>query len=196
MQKFNERLRLLRKEAGLSQQEFAKQIGMSKSSVNMYERGEREPGFETLECIADYFNVDMNYLLGKSDIRNTLTMNNMYNRIYNLCQEKGISVGKMCNELGISRGNLTELKMGRIKTLKAENLTKISGFFGVSVDYLLGTEKEKTPTQTGEREPDIDSAKLALFGGDGEVTDEMWEEALFAAQIIKERYRRKKENDE
>ena len=128
MQKFNERLRLLRKEAGLSQQEFAKQIGMSKSSVNMYERGEREPGFETLECIADYFNVDMNYLLGKSDIRNTLTMNNLYNRIYNLCQEKGISVGKMCNELGISRGNLTELKMGRIKTLKAENLTKISGF--------------------------------------------------------------------
>ena len=34
----------------------------------MYERGEREPGLETLEQIADYFNVDMDYLLGKSDI--------------------------------------------------------------------------------------------------------------------------------
>ena len=35
----------------------------------MYERGEREPGLETLEAIADYFNVDMDYLLGKSEHR-------------------------------------------------------------------------------------------------------------------------------
>ena len=50
-------------------------------------------------------------------------MSDLYNRIYDLCQERNISVGKMCNELGISRGNLTELKMDRIKTLKADNLT-------------------------------------------------------------------------
>ena len=43
MAKFNERLKLLRRESGLSQQDFAKQLGTSKSSVNMYERGEREP---------------------------------------------------------------------------------------------------------------------------------------------------------
>jgi len=36
----------------------------------MYERGEREPGFETLEAFADYFNVDLDYLLGKSDFKN------------------------------------------------------------------------------------------------------------------------------
>lgn len=85
-------------------------------------------------------------------------MSDLYNRIYDLCQERNISVGKMCNELGISRGNLTELKMDRIKTLKADNLTKISGFFGVSIDYLLGTETKKAPTQGGEHEienPDI-----------------------------------------
>lgn len=67
MAKFNERLKLLRRESGLSQQDFAKQLGTSKSSINMYERGEREPGLETLEAIADYFNVDMDYLLGKSE---------------------------------------------------------------------------------------------------------------------------------
>lgn len=70
MPKFSERLRLLRASKGLSQADFAKQIKVSKSSVNMYERGEREPGLETLERIADYFNVDMDYLLGKSDIVN------------------------------------------------------------------------------------------------------------------------------
>ena len=70
MATFSERLRLLRTQKGLSQMEFAKQIGVSKSSVNMYERGEREPGLETLELLADYFNVDMDYLLGKSDFTN------------------------------------------------------------------------------------------------------------------------------
>ena len=68
MAKFSERLRQLRTARDLSQMEFSKQIGISKSSVNMYERGEREPGLETLEQIADYFNVDMDYLLGKSDV--------------------------------------------------------------------------------------------------------------------------------
>ena len=68
MAKFNERLRQLRTAKNLSQFEFAKQIGISKSSVNMYERGEREPNFKMLEVIADYFNVDMDYLLGKTNI--------------------------------------------------------------------------------------------------------------------------------
>lgn len=71
MAKFSDRLKLLRKDHNLSQMELARQIGcISKSSVNMYERGEREPSFETLEAIADYFNVDLDYLLGKTDVPN------------------------------------------------------------------------------------------------------------------------------
>lgn len=70
MPMFGDRLKSLRNRKGLSQAEFAKQIGVSKSSVNMYERGEREPNFETLETIADYFNVDLDYLMGKSEIEN------------------------------------------------------------------------------------------------------------------------------
>ena len=57
-------------------------------------------------------------------------------------------------------------------------------------------KKEKAPTPKGERKPDVEDLKLALFGGDGEVTDEMWEEALFAAEMIKARYKRKKAQDE
>ena len=72
MKKFGTRLRQLRTARGLSQMDFSKQIGVSKSSVNMYERGEREPGLETLENIADYFNVDMDFLLGKTDIVNRI----------------------------------------------------------------------------------------------------------------------------
>lgn len=70
MTKFSDRLKELRKSKELSQADFAKQLGLSKSSINMYERGEREPSINTLEAIADYFNVDMDYLLGKTDHRN------------------------------------------------------------------------------------------------------------------------------
>ena len=77
MTKFGIRLRQLRTARNLSQMDFAKQIGLSKSSVNMYERGEREPGLETLERIADYFNVDMDYLLGKSEITNRTYLSDM-----------------------------------------------------------------------------------------------------------------------
>lgn len=67
---FGDRLRELRTEKQLSQSEFAKQVHLTKSAVNMYERGEREPSFEVLEKIADYFNVDLDYLLGKTDCKN------------------------------------------------------------------------------------------------------------------------------
>lgn len=63
---FNQRLKELRLKKALSQQALADKIGISKSSINMYERGEREPSIETLEAFADFFNVDMNYLLGKN----------------------------------------------------------------------------------------------------------------------------------
>ena len=71
MATFSERLRSLRREKNWSQQRLAEELKLSKSSVNMYERGEREPSFETTEAIADLFNVDMDFLYGRTDIRHT-----------------------------------------------------------------------------------------------------------------------------
>lgn len=67
---FSERLKTLRTSNKLTLEQLAKRLGCSKSSINMYERGEREPSFEMLETIADFFNVDIDYLLGKSDVKN------------------------------------------------------------------------------------------------------------------------------
>lgn len=69
MATFPERLKSLRTEKGWSQQRLADELKLSKSSINMYERGEREPSFETMEAIADLFNVDMDYLYGRTDIK-------------------------------------------------------------------------------------------------------------------------------
>lgn len=71
-------------------------------------------------------------------------MNNLFDRINELCKSAGITIGKMCSELGISRGNLSDLKAGRTKTLSAEKLQTISNHFSVSIDYLLGETEFKT----------------------------------------------------
>lgn len=65
---FSEMLKYLRMRENLSQAELAQKLQIAKSTISMYEVGKREPDFETLETIADFFNVDMNFLLGKASI--------------------------------------------------------------------------------------------------------------------------------
>ena len=59
-------------------------------------------------------------------------MATLYERIDELCRKKGITGGKMCNDLGISRSTMTELRKGRTKTLKLEKASKIAKYFDVS----------------------------------------------------------------
>ena len=64
----------------------------------------------------------------------------IYNRISDLCSQHGITGGKLCADIGISRGILSDLKAGRKKDLTATTAYKIAKYFGVSVGYLLGYE--------------------------------------------------------
>ena len=64
---FADRLKELRISKGLSQKELAKLMGVSSSTISMYEQDQREPSFEIEERIADYFNVDLDYLRGGSN---------------------------------------------------------------------------------------------------------------------------------
>lgn len=75
MASFAERLRQLREEHNWSTRQLSKLTGISHSAITYYEMGERNPKREALEAIADTFNVDMDYLLGNSDIRNRYRFN-------------------------------------------------------------------------------------------------------------------------
>lgn len=74
MATFKDMLKYLRNREGLSQAELAQKIGLGASTISMYEVGKREPDFETLETIADFFNVDMNFLLGKIGSENRISL--------------------------------------------------------------------------------------------------------------------------
>lgn len=65
---FKERLKELRQQRGVSQAVLAERLGMSKSTIGAYETGDITPSLEALNALADFFNVDINYLLGKEDI--------------------------------------------------------------------------------------------------------------------------------
>lgn len=62
---FKDSLRRARKKKGLTQSDMAKLTGLKVSTISMYENGNREPNFETLELLADFFNIDMDTLLDK-----------------------------------------------------------------------------------------------------------------------------------
>lgn len=66
MGRFAINLKRIRKDRGVTQDELAKAIGVSRSAIGMYESGAREPDYETLEAIADFFNVTMDDL-GRSE---------------------------------------------------------------------------------------------------------------------------------
>ena len=68
-------------------------------------------------------------------------MGSLYDRILALCESRGIKGGKMCSDTGISKGLLTDLKMGRRTGVSAVTAQKIAAYFGVSVGYLLGEEE-------------------------------------------------------
>jgi len=67
---FGEILRKLREEKGLSQKDLANYLKISRQAYNHYEAEKREPSYETLKALSNYFEVSTDYLLGKSKIKN------------------------------------------------------------------------------------------------------------------------------
>lgn len=73
-------------------------------------------------------------------------MGTLYERLDELCKNRGVKGGRMCSDLGISKSLMTDLKSGRKKGVNAETAQKIASYFGVSVGYLLGEEEKEKPT--------------------------------------------------
>lgn len=104
-------------------------------------------------------------------------MNELYGRLEALCARKGVTVSAMCKASGVSRSVLTDLKMGRQNSLSAGNLQKLAGYFGVSVETLLGT-----------REPEVtmDSFTYAMYQEGQALTEENKQRLLEMAKFFRQ----------
>ena len=112
-------------------------------------------------------------------------MENLYTRIEALCSERNIRPGRLCNDLGLSRGLVTDLKMGRKKSLNAETAQKIAAYFGISVGQLLGQE---------EHTDVLDQVDVAFYGDFKELNEEEKETVRDMVRLMRERRAAKQRN--
>ena len=117
----------------------------------------------------------------------------LYDRIIELCKAKGVSGSRMCLDLGLSKSTLSDIKNGRKKGISTTTAQKMASYLGVTVGYLLGEEEnKKAPAESSKRSVSDDEIKFALFGGDGEITDAMYDEVKRFAAFVKQREAEKK----
>lgn len=83
-------------------------------------------------------------------------MSELYNRINHLCKERGTNITALCRDAKVARSVMSELNMGRTKTITLETASKLADALKITVDELMGTgQKQLTPTLTEKDERDI-----------------------------------------
>ena len=119
-----------------------------------------------------------------------------YDVYLSLCKRSNKKPSVVAAELGINKSNVSNWKNNGY-TPRGEALQKIADYFGVTADYLLtGEESEKAPTQVGERRASDEEIKFALFGGEGEITDAMYEEVKQFARMVRLREEAEKKKEQ
>ena len=128
MRTIAETIKKLRTEKNLTIRELANELDVSYSSIGMYEQGRRQPNYETLEKIADYFNVDMNFLLGKSDIRNSYNIKKKDTKIYKALKLDYIYVPRY-NNICCGNGGFSDDNVLEFVPVPSENLNDNKEYF-------------------------------------------------------------------
>lgn len=105
-------------------------------------------------------------------------MENLYARIEELCNRRGIRPGRLCNDLGLSRALVTDLKMGRKKSVSAETAQKIAAYFGITVGQLLGQEDGSDV---------LEQVDIAFYGEFKELTEAEKDTVRDMVRLMRER---------
>ena len=91
--------------------------------------------------------------------------------------------------LGVQKNAVSKWECGRVTDIPAGKIKAMAKIFDVQPSYLIDNERDEP--RPGDREPIPDEdVKFALFGGDQEITDEMYEEVRQFAAFVKARNRK------
>lgn len=98
---FGDRLKELRENKQLKQSDLANDLGIGRTTLSHYELNNREPDFNTLEKIANYFDVSIDYLLGRTDLKsfNSQIMIDDINHLVKLSDAKGYQFSKLVRNI-------------------------------------------------------------------------------------------------
>lgn len=143
---FPQILRKLRKEKNLTQEELAKILKTAPSAISMYERGEREPSLETIMSIANFFSVDIDFLLGKSPPYEDSTSSpeessGIGEKIRPLREKLGLSQSKLAKEIGVPLQTFRKWELGFVANLSRDNLFSLCRLLHTTPSFLMGFEE-------------------------------------------------------
>ena len=137
---FAKKLKDLRKEFGITQIELAQKFNIANGTVGNWESGNRQPDYETLQKIAAFFNVSIDYLLDVSI--DSEAISHARQTVKKLAEEQDIPFEEIENKLGEKYATFRCWYNGiGDKFNEASQLAKIADLYGVSVDFLLGIEE-------------------------------------------------------
>lgn len=134
MSNFPNVFKSLRIKNGLTQQQTANKLALSRSTIGMYESGEREPSFEILENIADLFDVDMNYLLGKKV--NTVGTNQFAKMLKYYLNSNNKTQKDLVDDLGFDKSTVSSWCSGN-RVPKIDVIIDIAKYLHVNVGDLI-----------------------------------------------------------
>lgn len=111
-----------------------------------------------------------------------------YDNYLRLCNSVGKSPSAVALEIGIEKSTVTRWKQGKSQT--DANIRKVADYFGVPVSELT-EEKEKAPTQEGERQVSDDDIMFALWGDSDDVDKDDLDDVKRYAAFVRERKKKK-----
>lgn len=110
-------------------------------------------------------------------------------KIKTLRKQAGMTQTELGNLLGVQKNAVSKWECGRVEDIPAGKIKAMAKIFEVQPSYLIDNEAARVPMPTGETVSDED-IKYALFGGDGEITEEMYQEVKQFAAFVKARNRK------
>ena len=81
---FGKNLKIMRKLNNITQSEMARKVNASRSCISNYESGKRQPDAETINFIADFFDVSIDYLMGRSSVKLSVKNEKVLEELQNL----------------------------------------------------------------------------------------------------------------
>jgi len=105
--------------------------------------------------------------------------------------ELGYTLLEIAEKMGVSEATVQRWESGNIKSLRQGRVTQLAEILKINPSALMGWDE---PAAKSEEKAMIETAKLALFGGSGDVTDEMWQEVVNFAKYVEAREAQKNRN--
>ena len=150
---FGEHLRSIRKSRHLTQKQLAINIEASERGVQQYELGERRPTYDMLITLADYFDISLDYLVGRSDnptrYSNTLRFGEdtaifvFGVHLKKIRESRSLTQKQLALNLGVSESGIQQYELGKRKPAY-DKLIALADYFDVSLDYLVGRSDDPT----------------------------------------------------